>query len=96
MNSYVKYAPNVFIARCDKTYLKCETVYVSTKYGKENACIVFNLIGEKDGVKHYVTEIFEDTLQMLSKAESNDHPQPEDNKPKPANSSPEELDDLTF
>ncbi len=53
MNTYVKYAPNVFIAKCPDKHEKGETISVATKYGKENDCIVFNLIGIKDGFCFY-------------------------------------------
>lgn len=53
MNTYIKYCPNVFIAKCTETHEKGETIQVTTKYGKENDCIVFNLIGSKDGFYFY-------------------------------------------
>lgn len=53
MNTYVKFAPNVFIAKCEEQYEKGEVIDVTTKYGKENECIVFNLIGKKDGFYYY-------------------------------------------
>lgn len=53
MNTYYKFAPNVFLAKCDEKHEKGETIDVTTKYGKENACIVFNLIFEKDGFYYY-------------------------------------------
>lgn len=53
MNSYIKYAPNVFLAKCPDRHEKGETIQVETKYGKENDCIVFNLIVEKDGYFYY-------------------------------------------
>jgi Domain of unknown function (DUF3560) len=49
MNTYVKYCPNVFIADCDTKHEKGETILVTTRHGKENESIVFNLIGEKNG-----------------------------------------------
>ena len=48
MNTYYKFAPNVFLAKCDAKHEKGETIEVTTKYGKENESIVFNLIFEKD------------------------------------------------
>lgn len=53
MNTYCKYCPNVFLARTREEYQKGETIIVETKYGKENECIVFNLIYEKDGFFYY-------------------------------------------
>ncbi|MFZ1389430.1 MAG: DUF3560 domain-containing protein [Thiolinea sp.] len=53
MNTYVKFAPNVFIAKCNQRYEKGETILLTTKYGKENECIVFNFIGQKDDNFYY-------------------------------------------
>jgi hypothetical protein len=53
MNTYSKFAPNVFIAKCTEKHEKNEVIQVTTKYGKENDCIVFNLIGEKEGFYYY-------------------------------------------
>jgi len=52
-NTYSKYIPNVFLAKCTEKHEKGATILVATKYGKENECIVFNLIGEKDGFYYY-------------------------------------------
>lgn len=43
MNIYFKYCPNVFVAKCDTTYNRGDVIQVTTKYGKENDHIVFNL-----------------------------------------------------
>ena len=56
MNTYYKFAPNVFLARCDEKHEKGETIEVTTKYGKENESIVFNLIFEKDGFYYYYVQ----------------------------------------
>lgn len=53
MNTYFKFAPNVFLAQCEQSYQKGDTIQVTTKYGKENDCIVFNLIAEKNGFFYY-------------------------------------------
>lgn len=53
MNTYYKYSPNVFLAKCDEKHEKGEEIAVTTKYGKENDCIVFNLIFERDGFYYY-------------------------------------------
>lgn len=53
MNTYFKYAPNVFIAKCTEQHEKGATIQVTTKYGKENECIVFNKVAEKDGSFYY-------------------------------------------
>lgn len=53
MNTYYKFYPNVFLAKCDERHEKGEIIDVTTKYGKENESIVFNLIFEKDGFFYY-------------------------------------------
>lgn len=53
MNTYYKLCPNVFLAKCDEKHEKGETILVTTKYGKENESIVFNLIFERAGFYYY-------------------------------------------
>lgn len=54
MNTYAKYCPNVFVAKCAEQHEKGETITVTTQYGKENECIVFNLVHTgKDGFYYY-------------------------------------------
>ena len=53
MNTYIKYCPNVFIAKCAEKHEKGEIINVTTKYGKENECIVFNLIYQKGDFYYY-------------------------------------------
>jgi hypothetical protein len=53
MNTYSKFVPNVFLAKCTEKHEKGETIFLETKYGKEHECIVFNLVAEKDGFFYY-------------------------------------------
>ena len=53
MNTYYKFCQNVFLAKCDAKHEKGEVIEVTTKYGKENESIVFNLIFERDGFYYY-------------------------------------------
>lgn len=53
MNTYHKFCPNVFIAKCDEQHEKGDIITVTTKYGKENECEVHNLIFERDGFYFY-------------------------------------------
>jgi hypothetical protein len=53
MNTYFKYYPNVFLAKCEEAHEKGETIKVTTKYGVEHDCIVFNQIGKKEGFFYY-------------------------------------------
>lgn len=53
MNTYSKFSPNVFLAKCDRVYQPGEHIMVTTKYGKENECIVFNLVYQKENFNYY-------------------------------------------
>lgn len=53
MNTYAKYCPNVFLAKCEEQYQKGDIILVTTKYGKKNECEVHNLILVKDGFYYY-------------------------------------------
>lgn len=52
-NTYSKFVPNVFLAKCAERHYKGEIINVQTKYGKDNECEVFNLIYERDGFFFY-------------------------------------------
>ncbi len=45
MNTYMKYCPNVFVAKCEEKHNKGDVIVLTTKYGKENECIVYNFLG---------------------------------------------------
>lgn len=53
MNTYYKFCPNVFLAKCEEKHEKGEVILVTTKYGKDNEHIVHNLIGERGGFFYY-------------------------------------------
>ena len=53
MNTYTKYCPNVFLAKCAELHDKGEIISLTTKYGQEHECIVFNLVYKKDGFYYY-------------------------------------------
>lgn len=53
MNTYYKFVPNVFLAKCPEKHEKGDIINVTTKFGKENESIVFNLIFERDGFYYY-------------------------------------------
>jgi hypothetical protein len=53
MNTYSKFVPNVFLAKCTEEHQKGETVTLETKYGNNHECIIFNLMGKKDGFFYY-------------------------------------------
>jgi hypothetical protein len=53
MNTYHKFVPNVWLAKCTEKHEKGSVIPVANKYGKENPSIVHNLIGERDGFFYY-------------------------------------------
>jgi hypothetical protein len=54
MNTYTKFAANVFAAKCTEKHEKGEIIILETKYGKEHECIIFNFLGQtKDGFYLY-------------------------------------------
>lgn len=53
MNTYKKYCPCVFVAECDEPHEKGEVISVTTRYGKDNDCIVHNLVLQRDGKYYY-------------------------------------------
>lgn len=54
MNTYTKYCPNVFAAKCTEQHEKGEIITIETKYGKEIENEVHNFLGTtKDGFYLY-------------------------------------------
>lgn len=53
MNTYSKYCPNVYVAKCAERHEKGEIIIVQTKYGKENECEVHNLVAASGGFYYY-------------------------------------------
>lgn len=46
MNTYHKFCPNVFLAKCEEKHEKGSQIIVETKHGGEHRCIVFNQVGK--------------------------------------------------
>jgi hypothetical protein len=53
MNTYARYCPNVWVAKCSEQHEKGEIIPVANKYGKENDSIVFNLVHQSNGFYYY-------------------------------------------
>lgn len=54
VNTYAKYCPNVFVAKCFEQHEKDEVIILTTQYGKEHECYVHNYLGRsKDGGYFY-------------------------------------------
>lgn len=52
-NTYAKYTANVFVAKSKDRYSKGDTIVMTTKYGQEHECIVYNCVLQKDGYYYY-------------------------------------------
>lgn len=71
MNTYAKYCPNVFVAKCTERHEKGEVITVTTKYGKENEHYVHNLVAERDGFFYYsITRVDGYNMQERAKAKA--------------------------
>jgi hypothetical protein len=44
MNTYAKYCPNVWLAKCQSEHKKGDIIQVENKYGQENDCEIHNLV----------------------------------------------------
>jgi len=53
MNTYSKFVPNVFLAKCTEKHDRDEVITMTTKYGQEHEAVVFNLIYEREGFYFY-------------------------------------------
>ena len=53
MNTYKKFCPNVFLAKCTEEHQKGDVITIETRYGKENECEIHNFIYERDGFYYY-------------------------------------------
>lgn len=71
MNTYVKYCPNVYVAKCEEQHQKGDVIVVTTKYGKENEHYVHNLVGQRDGFYFYsITRVDGYNCQERAKAKA--------------------------
>lgn len=71
MNTYSKFCPNVFVAKCSEQHEKGDLIQVTTKYGKENESEVWNLVGKKDGFYYYsITRADGFNMQERAKAKA--------------------------
>jgi len=68
MNTYKKYCPNVFVAKCPETHQRGETITLTTKYGKEHECIVFNRVGTDTEGNFYYSIVRADGFNIQERA----------------------------
>lgn len=53
MNTYAKYCPNVWVAKCESEHARGDIIPVANKYGKESDCEVHNLVLTHQGHFYY-------------------------------------------
>ena len=57
MNTYHKFAPNVFVAKCTERHAKGHIITLETKNGKEHECEVHNFLGVDRAGEHFYYSI---------------------------------------
>ena len=68
MNTYKKYAPNVFLAKTEEEHKRGDKIIMTSKYGKESTHTVYNLVGKKEGFYYYSIVRDESTSYAEKKA----------------------------
>ncbi|HDR1349387.1 TPA: DUF3560 domain-containing protein [Pasteurella multocida] len=53
MNTYAKFAPTVFVAKCTEKYNKGDITTITNKYGNETEIEIHNLVKEQNGFFFY-------------------------------------------
>lgn len=53
INTYAKFAPNVFVAKCYEAHAKGDIVTLTSKYGKEAKVKLHNLVKQQEGYYFY-------------------------------------------
>ena len=72
LNTFIKYCPNVFVAKCNDKHSKGDIIVLTTKYGKEIESEVHNYLGQtKDGFNLYsITRLDGVTSQTRAEAKA--------------------------
>ena len=68
MNTFYKYCPNVFVAKCSEEHEKGEIITLSTKYGKEVECEVYNRVLTKKTDGFYYSIVRTDGYNVQERA----------------------------
>ncbi len=69
-NIYKKYCPNVFVAKCPQEHKKSDVIILTTKYGKEHECIVFNLVGKSNDGHFFYSIVRADGFNAQERAKA--------------------------
>lgn len=70
MNTYTKYCPNVFVAKCDQEHQKGDIIEMTTKYGQKHDVIVFNLVGRDKDANYYYSIVRADGYNVQERAKA--------------------------
>jgi len=72
MNTYSKYCPNVFLAKCEEDHKKGDIIEIETRYGKVNEHFIHNLVKKSDTHFFYsITRV--DGYNLQKRAEAKGH-----------------------
>ena len=69
MNTFKKYCENVFVAESQTEHKKGDVIALTTKYGKEVNCEVYNLVQKANDKFYYSIVRIEDKLVFFGKSE---------------------------
>ncbi|MCW9716091.1 DUF3560 domain-containing protein [Avibacterium sp. 21-594] len=53
LNTYAKFVPNVFLAKCAEPHQRGDIVMLTSKYGKETEVEIYNLVKQQDDFYFY-------------------------------------------
>ncbi|URL05914.1 DUF3560 domain-containing protein [Avibacterium sp. 21-595] len=53
LNTYAKFVPNVFLAKCPEPHQRGDIVTLTSKYGKETKVEIYNLVKQQDDFYFY-------------------------------------------
>lgn len=70
MNTYKKFTANVFVAKCEEQHEKGEVIEMTTKYGQNHDCIVFNLVGRDREGNFYYSIVRADGFNVQERAKA--------------------------
>lgn len=72
LNTYAKFAPTVFVAKCPEMHERGEIITLTSKYGKETEVEIHNLVKQQDGYYFYSftrCDGFDSQARALQRAE---------------------------
>ena len=56
-NTYYKWRPNVYLAKCEEQHAKGDVIEVETQYGKTHECVVFNFVAKGTSGAYYYSVV---------------------------------------